>query len=77
MIRNLLVIEVPDASDKGAVTIGLRPIDCFFLGFESAQFVVRMVFDHIIVNGRPFAILGTSFYVNVRHSDFFPLYSVW
>ena len=40
MVRNLLVIEVPDASDKGFVTIRLRPIDCFFLSFEGAEDVV-------------------------------------
>src|SRR5579864_1174622 len=74
MVRNLLVIEVPDASDKGMVTILLRPIDCFFLSFESAQLVIRMVFDYIIVNGRSFrTTLGTSFYVNVRHSLFLSL----
>jgi hypothetical protein len=33
--------------------------------------VVRMVFDYIIINVRPFrAALGTRFYVNVRHSCF-------
>jgi hypothetical protein len=51
VIRILFVVEVPDASDKGMVTVRLRPIDCFFLSFESAEHVVRMVFDYIIVNG--------------------------
>jgi len=46
MVRDFLVIEVADASDKRMVIILLRPIDRFFLSFESAQFVVRMVFDH-------------------------------
>src|SRR5512135_324366 len=60
---------MPDPSDKRSVTVHFRPIDCFFLGFESAEFIVRMVFDYIIVNGRPFrATLRTSFDVNVRHS---------
>ena len=69
MVRVLLVIQVPDASDKGIVTLRFRPIDCFFLGFESAQLMVRMVFDYIILNGRPFrATLRTRFDVNVRHS---------
>jgi hypothetical protein len=71
MVRILLVIQVPDASDKGSVTLRFRPIDCFFLGLESTELVVRMVFDYIILNSRPFgAALGTSFYVNVRHSLF-------
>jgi hypothetical protein len=51
MVRIFLVIEVADASNKWTVTIRLRPIDCFFLSFESAEHVVRMVFDYIIVNG--------------------------
>src|SRR5258708_6636025 len=75
MVRDLLVIEVPHSSDKGMVTIRLRPIDCFFLSFEGAEHVVLIGFNHIIVNGRPFrAALGTSFYVNVRHSSFLPLF---
>ena len=76
MVRNLLVIEVPDASDKGMVTVRLRPIDCF-LSFESTEHMVLIGFDHIILNVRSFrAALGTGFYVNVSHS-FSPLYSVW
>jgi hypothetical protein len=74
MVRNHLVKQVPHASDKRMVTIRLRPIDCFFLSFESVQLVVRMVFDYIIVNRRPITALGTGFYVNVRHSLFSPLF---
>jgi hypothetical protein len=75
MVRNLLVIQVPDASDKRMVIILLRPIDCFFLSFESAEDVVSMVFNHIIVNVRSFrAALGTGFYLNVRHNVFSPPY---
>jgi len=71
MVRVLLVIQVPDASDKRSVALRFRPIDCFFLSFESAELVVRMIFDYIILNGRPFgASLGASFYVNVRHGLF-------
>jgi hypothetical protein len=71
MVRILLVIEVPDASDKGMVTIGLRPIDSCSLSCESAEDMVRMVFDHVIVNVRSFrAALRTRFYVNVRHTIF-------
>jgi hypothetical protein len=74
MVRILLVVEMPDASDQGMVTIRPRPINCFFLSFESAEHVVRMIFDYIIVNGRSFrTALGTGFYVNVRHSSFLPL----
>jgi hypothetical protein len=69
MVGGFLVIQMPDASDKRGVTVRFRPFDCLFLGFESAELMVRMVFDYIIVNGRPFrTTLGTGFDVNVRHS---------
>jgi hypothetical protein len=71
MVRIFLVIEVPDAGDKGTVTILLRPIDCFFLSFEGAEDMVLIGFDHIIVDVRSFrAALGTGFYINIRHSSF-------
>jgi hypothetical protein len=54
MVRNLLVIQVPDASDKGMVSIRLRPIDSCFLSCESAENVVRVVFDYIILNAPTF-----------------------
>ena len=61
MVRVLLVIQMPDASDKRSVPLRFRPIDCFFLSFESAELVVRMIFDYIILNGRPFrAALGRA-----------------
>jgi hypothetical protein len=69
MVGFFLVIQMPDASDKRSVTLRLRPIDCFLLGFESAELMVRMVFDNIILNGRPFsATLRTGFDVNVPYS---------
>ena len=75
MVRNFFVVEMPDASDKGMVTILRRPIDSCFLSFESAEDMVLMVFDHIIVNVRSFrAALGTGFYVNIRHSYCLTLY---
>jgi hypothetical protein len=74
MVRNLLVIEVPDASDKRVVTVCLRPVDSCFLSCESAENMVRMVFDHIIVNVRSLrAALRTSFYKNIGHSSFLSL----
>lgn len=73
MVRVFLVIQVPYPSDKRSVTLRFRPIYCFFLSSESAELVVRVVFDYIILNGRPFrASLGTGFYIDVRHS-FSPL----
>ena len=68
MIRVLLVIQVPDASDKRGVARTFRPIDRFSLRFEGAEHVVRMVFDDIIVDMAPLrAALGARFNVNVRH----------
>jgi hypothetical protein len=54
MVRIFLVIEVPDASDKGMVIVRLRPIDCFLLSFEVAKHVVCMVFDYIILTAPTF-----------------------
>jgi len=71
MVGYLLVIEVPDASDEWIVSLRSRPIDCFFLSFECPEYIVRVVFDYITLNGRSLcAALGTGFYVNVRHRLF-------
>jgi hypothetical protein len=59
MVGGFLVIQMADASDKRSVTIRFPPIGCFFLGFESAKLMVRMVFDYIILNGRPFGRVST------------------
>ena len=71
MIRVLLVIQVADASNQGRVPVRFRPIDRFLLSSESSELVIHMVFDDIIVNGRPFrASLGAGFHINVRHGYF-------
>ena len=68
MIGDFLVVQMPDASDKRSMTLRFRPIDCFFLGLEGTELMVRMVFDYIILNGRPLrTTLRTGFDVNVRH----------
>jgi hypothetical protein len=64
----LLIIQVPDASDKRGVAVPLCPIDRFPLCPESAQHVVGMIFDHIIVDMAPLrAALGSRFNVNICH----------
>jgi hypothetical protein len=69
VIRLLLIIQIPDASNKRGVALTFRPIDRFSLRFEGAEHVVRMVFDDIIVNMAPLrATLGARFNVNVRHA---------
>jgi hypothetical protein len=61
VVRPLLIIQVPDASDKRGVALTFRPIDCFSLRFEGAEYVVRMVFDDIIVDMAPLgAALGRA-----------------
>lgn len=69
MAGSLLVIQMPDARDKRNVIVRFHPIDCFFLGFEGAELMVRMVFNYIIVNRRPFrTTFRTGLDVNIRHS---------
>jgi hypothetical protein len=69
LIRLLLIIQVPDASDKRGVALALRPSNRFSLRFEGAEYVVRMVFNDIVVNVAPLrAALGARFNVNVRHA---------
>jgi hypothetical protein len=78
MVRVPLIIQVPDASDKRSVALLFRPIDCFFLSSEGAKHVVRMIFDYIILNARPFrAALRAGFYVNVRHGLFSPIRKIY
>lgn len=57
VIGDLLVVQVPDESDKRMVALTFRPIDGFSLGVEGAEHMVRMVFDDIIVDP---AALGAS-----------------
>jgi hypothetical protein len=69
VIRLLLIVKVPDASDKRGVALTFRPIDRFLLRFEGAEHVVGVVFDDIIVDGVAVrAALGARLNVNVRHA---------
>lgn len=43
VVRLLLIIQVPDASDKRGVGLLLRPINRFSLRFEGAERMVRVV----------------------------------
>ncbi len=49
MIGFLLIVEVPNASDKRGVALGFRPIDGLALGFKGAEHI-GMVLDDIIVD---------------------------
>jgi len=72
VIRPLLIIQVPDTSDKRRMALTFRPIDGFSLRFEGPEHVVRMVLDDIIVDTAPLAALGTWFNVNIRHALYLP-----
>jgi hypothetical protein len=50
MIGPLLIIQLPDASNEGRVPLTFGPIDRFLLRFEGAEYMVRMIFDYIIVD---------------------------
>jgi hypothetical protein len=55
----------------GGVAVLFRPIDCVSLCFERGEYVVDVIFDHIIVDMGPFGTaLGSRFNVNVRHALF-------
>jgi hypothetical protein len=58
MIGLLLIIQVPDASDKRSVPLPFCPVNGFSLRIEDSEHMIRMIFDYIIVNR---ASLGTAF----------------
>jgi hypothetical protein len=69
VIRPLLIIFVPDTSDKRGVALTFRPIDGFSLRFEGGEHVVGMILDDIIIDVAPLrATLGARFNVNVPHA---------
>jgi hypothetical protein len=53
VIRLLLIVQVPDVSDKRSTALAFRPIDRFSLRSEGAEHMVGMVFDDIIVDMAP------------------------
>jgi hypothetical protein len=68
VIRLLLIVHVPDASDKRSMALAPRPIDRFSLRSESGEHMVGMVFDDIIVDSASLGpALGARLNVNVRH----------
>ena len=50
---------MPNASDKRSVTFAFAQLIAFSLGFEGAKLMACMVFDYIILNGRPFGRAST------------------
>jgi hypothetical protein len=68
VIGSLLVIQMPDASNKRRMAVAFRPIDRISLRLEGGEDVICVVFDYIIVDVTPFrTALGTCLDVDVRH----------
>jgi hypothetical protein len=54
MIGLFLVVEVPHAGDKRIVPLTFGPINRFPLRRESAEHMIGMIFDNVIINRAPF-----------------------
>jgi hypothetical protein len=50
MVGNLLIVQVPHASNQGAMSVRFRPIDPFLLSSKNPEHVVSMVLDYIIID---------------------------
>jgi hypothetical protein len=73
VIGFFLIIQVPDASDMRSMALDFSPVDGFMLGFESAEHMVRMVLDDIVLDGAAVgAAFGARFYVYACHDDLSP-----
>jgi hypothetical protein len=69
MISFFLIVEMTNASDVRSVSVLLRPVDGVSLYFECLEYVVSVIFDHIIVNVAAFgATLGSGLNINCRHT---------
>jgi hypothetical protein len=68
MIGPLLVVQMPNASDMGAMAVLFRPPDCLVLRLEGGENVVRVILDDVIIDrgalGPP---LGSRLNVDNRH----------
>jgi hypothetical protein len=69
MIGLFLIVQVPDAGNERGVAFTSGPIDCFLLGSEGAEDVIRVILDDEIVDGTSLGTaFGTRFDVYVRHA---------
>jgi hypothetical protein len=50
VVALFLIIQAPDASDTRSTALIFRPVDRFVLDFESANNMVRMVLDDIVLD---------------------------
>ena len=67
MIRYLLVVQVPDASDKREWPL-FGALDRLVLRFETREHVIRMILHHVIFDMASLgAAFGARFDVDVCH----------
>jgi hypothetical protein len=68
VIWRLLVIQMSYARNKRGVALLSGPVNRLPLCFECREYVVRMIFHHIVVyRASLLASLGTRLNVNIRH----------
>jgi hypothetical protein len=60
MIGFFLIVEIANARDKRVVTVRFCPVDGLSLCFERAEYVVGVVFDHIIIVWLPSVLLNSA-----------------
>ena len=53
MVRLLLIVQVPNASDQRRVALTFRPVNRFSLSFECSKHVVLMILDDIVFDVGP------------------------
>jgi hypothetical protein len=74
VIGFFLIIEMAHASDMWRMAVLFRPVDGFSLRFERAEYMVGVVFDHIIINVATLgAALGSRLNINVRHARLYAM----
>jgi hypothetical protein len=65
-----LVVQVPNASDMGLMTILLRPRDSLVLYLERGKYVIGMVLYHIVIDWIALvATFWTRFNIDTRHNS--------
>jgi hypothetical protein len=71
VIRDLLIVVVPDARHVNRVAFLPCPLNRFVLGLEGLEHVIGMVLDHIIVNRITFwPVLRPRLNKHIRHCRF-------
>jgi|ERR1035437_3593656 hypothetical protein len=69
MIGPLLVIQVPDASNKRGVPFTFCPVNGSSLRRKGSENMIHVVFHDIVVNRAPLrTTLGARFNIDVRHT---------